>query len=98
IPMDSCYNPDTLPQAAGVDSNGSCVAGPSRACYNSYGGGNLRLPFGVIYLLAQNNIPVSIILNNSKLGLGDADFSVTPPAGSTTATATHLAPSSTGYT
>jgi hypothetical protein len=98
IPMDACYNPDTGTQSGGLDTAGSCGANAARACYNNYGGGNVRLPFGVIYLLAENNIPVSIILNSQKLGLGDADFSVTPMAGATTATVTHLVPGAGGYT
>jgi hypothetical protein len=98
IPMDTCYNPDTGTQSGGLDLAGACVANAARACFNSYGGGNLRLPFGLIYLLAENNIPVSVILNNAKLGLGDPDFSVTPPAGSTRPTATHLVPGASGYT
>lgn len=90
IPMDQCYNND---YSAGADytSNGTtCAANAQFACYRNYSGGNVRLPFGLIYLLAVNNIPVSIILNPTKRGLGDADFSVTPPAGSTTQTASHV--------
>src|SRR5215475_1297114 len=81
IPMDSCYNPDNNGNAGPKDTGGSCGAGLSYTCYNNYGGGNTRLPFGVLYLLAENDIPVSIILNQTKNGLADADFSVTPPSG-----------------
>jgi hypothetical protein len=98
IPMDSCYNPDNPGNAGPTNVGGSCGAGPVYTCYNQYGGGNDRLPFGVIYLLAENDIPVSIILNQSKLGLADADFSITPPSGSSTPTVTHLLPSASGYT
>jgi hypothetical protein len=98
IPMDSCYNPDSPGNAGPTNVGGSCGAGPSYTCYNSYGGGNVRLPFGLLYLLAENNIPVSVILNQTKLGLADPDFLITPPSGSTTPTVTHLLPSSTGYT
>ena len=98
IPMDSCYNPDTSKSNANpTNIGGACGPGPKYTCYNSYGGGNVRLPFGLTYLLTENGIPVSIILNQSKLGLADADFSVTPPAGSTTPTVTHLSPTATGY-
>ncbi|HEX9105334.1 MAG TPA: hypothetical protein VF997_24155, partial [Polyangia bacterium] len=97
IPMDSCYNPDNPGNAGPTNVGGSCGAGPAYACYNQYGGGNDRLPFGVIYLLAENDIPVSIILNQSKLGLADADFSITPPAGSTAPTVKHLTPTAAGY-
>ena len=97
IPMDSCYNPDNPGNQGPTNTGGACGAGPSYSCYNAYGGGNDRLPFGLLYLLAENNIPVSIILNQTKLGLADADFSITPPTGSTTATVTHLAPSTAGY-
>ncbi|MGZ3438632.1 MAG: hypothetical protein ACXVDD_03925, partial [Polyangia bacterium] len=61
--MDSCYNADNPGNSGPTNSAGSCVAGPVHTCYNSYGGGNDRLPFGVLYLLAENDIPVSIILN-----------------------------------
>src|SRR5262245_58337704 len=88
IPMDSCYNPDNPGNAGPTNVGGSCGPGPAYACYNQYGGGNDRLPFGVIYLLAENDIPVNIILNQQKIGLADADFSITPPPGSTTATVT----------
>jgi hypothetical protein len=98
IPMDSCYNPDNPGNDGPTNIGGSCGAGPTHTCYNSYGGGNDRLPFGVIYLLAENDIPVSIILNQSKLGLADVDFSITPPTGSSTATVTHLTASASGYT
>lgn len=98
IPMDSCYNPDNPGNSGPTNTAGSCVSGPSYTCYNNYGGGNDRLPFGALYLLAENDIPVSIILNQTKLGLADADFSITPPTGSSTATVTHLLPSASGYT
>jgi hypothetical protein len=98
IPMDSCYNPDNAGNAGPNNVGGACGAGASYTCYNSYGGGNVRLPFGVLYLLAENNIPVNIILNQTKVGLADADFSITPPAGSSTATVAHVLPSASGYT
>src|SRR5262249_19079271 len=72
--------------------------GPSYTCYNNYGGGNTRLPFGVLYLLAENDIPVSVILNQTKSALNEADFSISPTAGGTVATVKHLSPSSSGYT
>src|SRR6185369_6236820 len=97
IPMDSCYNPDNPGNSGPKNVGGSCGAGPTYTCYNQYGGGNDRLPFGALYLLAENNIPVSIILNQTKTSLADADFSVTPPTGSSTATVTHLSPGTTGY-
>ncbi|HXU70527.1 MAG TPA: hypothetical protein VN947_14415 [Polyangia bacterium] len=99
IPMDSCYNPDNGGNSGPANVNGSCAAGPySYTCYNKYGGGNVRLPFGVLYLLAENDIPVSIILNQTKTALNQADFSVTPTAGGTVSTVVHLSPSSSGYT
>ncbi|MCU1281223.1 MAG: Type fimbrial biosis protein PilY1 [bacterium] len=98
IPMDSCYNADNVGNSGPTNIGGSCGAGPSYACYNNYTGGNVRLPFGVIYLLAENNVPVSVILNQSKIGLTDADFSITPPAGSSAVTVKHLTPSASGYT
>src|SRR4051812_16031743 len=98
IPMDSCYNPDNPGNSGPTNVGGSCGAGPVYSCYNQYGGGNDRLPFGLIYLLAEHNIPVSIILNQKKTGLADADFSITPPSGSSTPTVTHLSPTSAGYT
>src|SRR4029079_15143285 len=70
IPMDSCYNPDNPGNSGPANVNGSCAAGPySYTCDNKYGGGNVRLPFGVLYLLAENDIPVSIILNQTKTAL-----------------------------
>ena len=98
IPMDSCYNPDNPGNSGPKNVGGSCGAGPSYACYNNYGGGNDRLPFGLLYLLAENDIPVGIILNQTKTALNEADFSITPPSGSSKATVTHLTPSATGYT
>ena len=99
IPMDSCYNPDDPGNAGTKNVGGSCGAGASYTCYNSSSSGDVRLPFGVLYLLAENNIPVSIILNQSKQSLTEADFSITPPAGSSTSipTVSHLTASSTGY-
>lgn len=97
IPMDSCYNPDNAGNSGPKNVGGSCGAGPSYTCYNNYGGGDVRLPYGLIYLLAENDIPVSIILNQSKTALNEADFTITPPAGSSTATVVHLTPGTTGY-
>src|SRR6185312_15454037 len=56
-----------------------------------------RLPYGLIYLLAENNIPVSIILNQTKTALNEKDFSITPPTGSSTSTVVHLTPGTSGY-
>ena len=98
IPMDSCYNPDNTGNSGPKNVGGSCGAGPSYTCYANYTSGNVRLPFGLIYLLAENDIPVSIILNQTKTSLVDDDFSITPPTGSTTATISDLTPGTTGYT
>ncbi len=98
IPMDSCYNPDNAGNAGPYNAGGACTAGPySYTCYNKYGGGDIRLPYGIIYLLAENDIPVSIILNQQKIALNQADFSITPPSGSSAATVVHLTPGATGY-
>ena len=43
----------------------------------------LQHAFGLLYYLASNNIPVSIALNSSKEALGDYDFSITSPDGTT---------------
>ena len=100
IPMDSCNNPDQGGNTGPKNVNGTCSAGPSYTCYANYTTGDDRLPFGVLYLLAENNIPVSVILNTSQLGLTDEDFHVAPPAGSSASvpTVSKLAASSTGYT
>jgi hypothetical protein len=98
IPMDQCYNPDYAASADYVSNGTTCAAGSKFACYANYTSGNVRLPYGLMYLLAENNIPVTIILNPKKLGLGDADFSVTPPTGSTTQTSSYLKWSSSQYT
>jgi hypothetical protein len=99
IPMDSCYNPDNAGNSGPKNVGGSCGVNPTtHTCYNQYGGGNDRLPFGAIYLLAENNIPVSIILNQSKTSLDDPDFSIKPPSGSSTQTVAHLTPTTSGYT
>ena len=103
IPMDSnCYNPDSAGTNGNPkDSAGSCSTGAETGyvCYGGTSSGNVRLPFGVLYLLAENNIPVSIILKNTKTSLAEADFSITPPSGSSTTvpTVSHLTESSTGY-
>ena len=98
IPMDSCYNPDNTGNSGPMNKGGYCGAGPSYTCYANYSSGNVRLPFGLIYLLAENDIPVSIILNQSKTSLTDDDFTVTPPSGSSAATVSELTPGSSGYT
>ena len=97
IPMDSCYNPDNAGNSGPKNIGGSCGAGASYTCYNQYGGGDVRLPYGLIYLLAENNIPVSIILNQTKTALNEKDFSITPPTGSSTSTVVHLTPGTSGY-
>lgn len=100
VPMDSCYNPDDAGNSGPKNLGGSCGAsGLSYTCYNATSTGNVRLPYGLIYLLVENNIPVSIILNQKKVSLDEADFSITPPTGSSpsTPTASHLTASSTGY-
>ncbi len=105
IPMDSCYNPDqTTATPKPLNTAGSCVASSpshsngSATCYAKYSTANIRHPFGMLYLLAENNIPVNIILNQTKLGLADEDFHVTPPTGATAPnTVTYLAESSGVY-
>ena len=95
--MDSCYNPDNAGNSGPKNVGGSCGAGASYTCYASYSSGNVRLPFGLLYLLAENDIPVSIILNQTKTSLTEADFSITPPSGSSTATVSDLSAASSGY-
>ncbi|MFI5290497.1 MAG: hypothetical protein ACHQ17_12645, partial [Polyangia bacterium] len=98
IPMDDCYNPDYTANSAPMASTAGCVASAGQTCYaGTTSSGNVRLPFGLIYLLAENNIPVNVILNSTKDSLDSTDFSVTPPSGATTETATLLARSGTSY-
>jgi hypothetical protein len=84
IPMDTCYNADYGPNTAPMSTTAGCAAGAGPTCYasSSYPSGNVRLPFGLIYLLALNHIPVSVILNPTKTSLDTPDFTVTPVAGS----------------
>ncbi|HEX6837941.1 MAG TPA: hypothetical protein VF334_15290, partial [Polyangia bacterium] len=100
IPMDSCNNPDQAGNTGPLNNSGTCSAGPSYTCFANYTTGDDRLPFGLLYLLAENNIPVSVILKNDKAGLTNEDFHVTPPSGSSTTvpTVSKLTASSTGYT
>jgi hypothetical protein len=98
--MDQCYNPDYAVGADYTSDGTTCAAGPLFACYrgSTYGGGNVRLPFGLLYLLAINRIPVSIILNPTKQGLGDPDFTVTPPSTATSPqTATYVSWNGSAY-
>jgi hypothetical protein len=99
IPMDQCYNPDYAVNADTISDGTTCSLGARTPCYKGtgYSGGNIRLPFGMLYLLAMNGVPVSIILKPDKRGLGDPDFSVTPPTGATTQTVSDLKPSSGVY-
>jgi len=97
IPMDQCYNPDYAAGADYVSDGTTCSAGALTACYANYSTGNVRLPFGLLYLLAVNNIPVNIILNPTKRGLGDPDFSVTPYAGATNQTSSYVAWNGSAY-
>ncbi len=93
IPMDNCYNPDYSANPGPTNSGAACVAAStSYACYSGsgYPTGNVRLPFGLLYLLATNNIPINIILNPAKTSLADPDMFITPPSGSSTQTASVL--------
>jgi hypothetical protein len=95
--MDNCYNPDYSANTGPRNSGTACTTAlQAYSCYagSGYPGGNVRLPFGLVYLMAVNNIPISIILNPAKGSLADADFSVTPPSGSSTQTASVLSYSS----
>ena len=94
IPMDNCYNPDYSANPGPTNSGAACVAASTAySCYagSGYPTGNVRLPFGLLYLLAINNIPVNIILNPAKTSLADPDMSITPPSGSARQTASVLA-------
>src|SRR6185436_1165606 len=94
VPLDTCNNPDKAYNAGPTNTGGACGAGPDYAypagarCYNKASLANVRHPFGLLYLWLENGIPVNIILNNTKSGLGDADFSVSATSGSTTQTVT----------
>src|SRR5581483_1916503 len=80
IPMDYCFQPDAKSGNYDIiDTPGECVApGTTPKCYATYKSGDTRGAFGMLYLLAINNIPVSIILNQTKSNLGDDDFVITP--------------------
>jgi hypothetical protein len=101
VPMDQCYNPS--PASASVVAtdwvSGACgTAAVAPTCYShSYGTGDLRLPYGLVYLLAVNHIPVYLVDNPSKLRLSDADIVVSPSVGATAQTVTYLNPSSGHY-
>src|SRR5689334_86243 len=43
----------------------------------------LQHAFGLLYYLAKNNVPVAVALRTNKEALGDYDFSVASPDGST---------------
>jgi hypothetical protein len=101
IPMDQCYNPSQASapiQATDFGSTGACGTTTAPTCYapTTYTVGDIRLPFGVLYLLAINHIPVNVINKPTKINLTDYDITVTPPSGSTTNTVAWLDPNN-GY-
>lgn len=103
IPMDQCYNPSQASaKVVATDwtggapkTCGTAAAGDTPACYPiKYSQGDLRKPYGLIYLLAVNHIPVYILNRPDKHRLTDPDFTVTPPPGATKNTVSWLDPSS----
>ena len=78
IPMDTCYNAD---QAIELQPTNSGEAAPPPARSSPATTTTTPRPAtsgirsGSLYLLAENNIPVNVILNQSKNGLADEDFS-----------------------
>ncbi len=103
IPMDTCYNPPVAAANTETKNDGTGCVVPAGAptCYGTYTNGGIRLPFGLLYLLLQNHIPVSILLNPYKTSLTDADFTVTGGLQngipSTVATVTYVKRSGTSY-
>jgi len=82
IPMDSCGQLAQTPAYCNWNA-GSCTC-PSRPSCAFVGsgyptGGSVKLPFGLVYLLATNGIPVNVALSSTKVTLGDPDFSIAQP-------------------
>jgi hypothetical protein len=74
--MCTWYDANSTLSTNGAPYYGACWA----ALTTTYGATStgLQHAFGVLYLLAKNNIPVSIINRTDKQALGDYDFSVAP--------------------
>jgi hypothetical protein len=96
VPMDTCNNPDKTYNPGPTNTGGACGGAPDYShpggarCYNLDALANVRHPFGIVYLWLQNGIPVHVILNNQKVGLADADFSVSSTSSGTANTVTLL--------
>jgi hypothetical protein len=101
IPMDQCYNPSqaSAPIANTDFQSGLCSSVTGPTCYpqNYTAVGDVRLPFGLIYLLAVNHIPVYVIDNPTKESFSDADFTVKPPAGASSPKTVAWLDPNTGY-
>src|SRR5262249_44132954 len=71
----------TTPNTINDPYDGACLAGPAYPASPAA----IQHAFGALYLLASNNIPVMVSLRANKEALGDYDFYVTSPDGTSNA-------------